>query len=119
MTTDKNEPALPAVGLPLDAGVVRLETERADAGTDWPCARLTVDESGFAQRAVLYSPGLPPGDHDVWCLPVEAAAELEHLRAQCDMWRDLAEMAIGVAERGERAAEIRTRYDALTSETLK
>lgn len=47
-----------------------------------PIARLTVDESGLVVRSGLYAPGLPVGEHDVWCVPVSAAAELATLRAE-------------------------------------
>jgi len=47
--------------------------EHADPQTDWPIARLRFDDSGAAVGVVkTYTPGLPAGEHDVWCCPVAA-----------------------------------------------
>jgi hypothetical protein len=40
-----------------------------------PIARLAVDEEGRVTGAILYAPGLPPGEHDVYPVPMGAAAE--------------------------------------------
>lgn len=46
-------------------------SERADPETDWPIARLRFDAGGTAVDVVkTYTPGLPEGEHDVWCVPV-------------------------------------------------
>jgi len=42
----------------------------ADPFTDWPCARISIDESGLP-AATMYAPGLPPGEHYVWCVPLD------------------------------------------------
>ena len=41
-----------------------------------PIARITIGKSGgiFGPQH-LYAPGLPPGEHDLWCVPVRAAAQ--------------------------------------------
>ena len=47
----------------------------ADPETDAPIARLRFDDSAAAVEIVkTYGPGLPPGEHDVWCCPVAAPA---------------------------------------------
>jgi hypothetical protein len=68
----------------------RLPTavDRADPGTDWPIARLHVGAHGEL-TATFYTPGLPEGSHDVSCLPVDAADELERLRQEVDQLRAL------------------------------
>lgn len=35
-----------------------------------PIARLTVSAGNRVTEAFLYTPGLPEGQHDVWCVPV-------------------------------------------------
>lgn len=55
-----------------------MAPERADSAIDWPCARLSVAADGTAS-ATMYAPGLPPGNHDVWCLPVASA--------ECARWK--------------------------------
>ena len=43
----------------------------ADPETDAPIARLRFDDSAAAVEIVkTYGPGLPAGEHDVWCCPV-------------------------------------------------
>lgn len=60
---------------------------RAEAGTDWPIARLHVGAQGEL-GATFYTPGLPEGSYDVWMLPVDAADELERLRSEVAQLRD-------------------------------
>lgn len=43
--------------------------DKADPATDWPIARLTINDDDQV-TATMYAPGLPPGQHDVWCIPV-------------------------------------------------
>src|SRR5574337_399331 len=64
--------------LALGAALAEPAQEPGQPGT-WPIARLTVDDNGLVQRAGLYAPGLPAGDHDVWLGPVlaEPAAEAQ------------------------------------------
>lgn len=51
----------------------RLPVPTADHA---PIARITIGKSGaiFGPQH-LYAPGLPPGEHDLWCVPVRAAAQ--------------------------------------------
>jgi hypothetical protein len=42
----------------------------------WPIARVTIGEDGMPARTALYTPGLPPGDHDLYCEPSEELAAL-------------------------------------------
>lgn len=62
----------------------------ADASKHWPIARLTVTADGRIAGASFYSPGLPPGVHDVWCVPVleaAVAAERERCAKLCEAAR--------------------------------
>ncbi len=85
---DANDPALSCWALRHDDGrlvapeeaLAAIETGCADTTRDWPIARLTVDGSEQVLRVDLYSPGLPPGEHDVWRVPVDNAAERDRLR---------------------------------------
>ena len=56
--------------------------EPADAATDWPIARITVDALGYATKTVMYTPSLPEGEHDVWCIPVDAAQTIATLQEE-------------------------------------
>lgn len=42
----------------------------------WPIAKITVKD-GMAARTGLYAPGLPDGDHDVYCTPWEGWQPIE------------------------------------------
>ena len=65
------------------AGVCYAEIWRtiADAfdGPQAPIAQLTINQAGEIAGTLMYAPGLPPGDHDLYCEP-EAVAP--YLRAQ-------------------------------------
>jgi hypothetical protein len=41
----------------------------------WPIASVTVKD-GMATRTGLYTPGLPDGEHDLYCQPSEEIAAL-------------------------------------------
>lgn len=43
--------------------------DRADPISDAPCAKLIVAEDESI-TASFYAPGLPPGEYDVWCVPL-------------------------------------------------
>lgn len=68
------------VGAPValsDAATDGRDTRAlADPAVDWPCAKLVVSGHGAACDgpptivATFYAPGLPDGEHDVWCVPV-------------------------------------------------
>jgi hypothetical protein len=47
------------------------ERKAEDVDGLWPIAKLTVGEDGTVS-ASLYTPGLPPGEHDMWPCPVFA-----------------------------------------------
>ena len=55
--------------------------DTVDAGDHWPTVKITVATDGRIAGASFYTPGLPPGVHDLWCVPVSEAAEIERLRA--------------------------------------
>lgn len=40
-----------------------------------PIARLAIDQAGACTGAVLYAPGLPPGEHDVYLPAAPTLAE--------------------------------------------
>jgi hypothetical protein len=42
----------------------------------WPIVRVTIGEDGMPVRTALYAPGLPPGDHDLYCEPSKEMAEI-------------------------------------------
>lgn len=52
---------------------IRLAIAPELADTHAPIARITVGEGGWITGQHLYAPGLPPGEHDLWCVPVRAA----------------------------------------------
>jgi len=57
-----------------------------------PIAKITVRESGAGRYAPddvsvsLYAPGLPPGEHDVYCVPMSVAPALKSGDGQCTCW---------------------------------
>jgi hypothetical protein len=60
--------------MPL-AEALALALREAAPGPIWPIARLFIDSGGNVCGASrLYAPGLPEGEHDVYPLPVDAAA---------------------------------------------
>ena len=61
--------------------------ERAETADTWPIVKLTVADDGRIAGASFYTPGLPPGAHDLWCTPISAREEIEELRAQVEAWR--------------------------------
>ncbi len=64
-----------------------LAPERAETADTWPIVKLTVAADGHIAGASFYTPGLPPGVHDLWCTPISAREEIEELRAQVEAWR--------------------------------
>lgn len=76
-----------AVEGPLERRVGRLVTERAETADTWPIVKLTVAADGHIAGASFYTPGLPPGVHDLWCVPFTASDEIAELRAQVEAWR--------------------------------
>ena len=65
-----------------------LATPKREETTDtWPIVKLTVADDGRIAGASFYTPGLPPGVHDLWCMPISAREEIEELRAQVEAWR--------------------------------
>ena len=70
-TTTLKEAAAMALDAPADVPAL---PEEADPDTDWPVARLTITEDDKV-TATMYAPGLPPGQHDVWCVPVAAPVQ--------------------------------------------
>ena len=60
---------------------------REQTADTWPIVKLTVAADGHIGGASFYTPGLPPGVHDLWCVPVTAAEEIAELRAEVEAWR--------------------------------
>jgi len=74
--TPKDVEAMTAVIAALNAekaGRATAETSVQPKIDQAPIARLTVTDSGVGSTmfvsAALYAPGLPPGEHDVYCEP--------------------------------------------------
>lgn len=77
-------------GTPANVGSndgLGLEPERAETADTWPIVKLTVAADGHIAGASFYTPGLPPGVHDLWCVPITAAEEIAELRHQVEAWR--------------------------------
>jgi hypothetical protein len=72
------------VGSHAELGLV---PERAETADTFPIVKITIADDGRIAGASFYTPGLPPGVHDLWCVPISAREEIEELRAQVDAWR--------------------------------
>lgn len=42
-------------------------------GPQAPIAQITVNQAGEIAGTLMYAPGLPPGDHDLYCEPAAVA----------------------------------------------
>lgn len=56
------------IGIQTGKAEVRDELERLKV-SDWPIAKLTVHEDSEQVSVMLYAPGLPVGEFDVWLGP--------------------------------------------------
>jgi hypothetical protein len=94
--------------------------ERADPGIDWPCAQLTIGADFGIAGGQLYAPGLPPGTHNVWCMPVDAEAPIARLRAALEQSRQQLRLMQCLYESdlrdfgAERVSQLRMAIDAGT-----
>lgn len=82
MSSESSNPT--NIGSNDQLGLVPKREQTADT---WPIVKLTVAADGHIVGASFYTPGLPPGVHDLWCVPVTAAEEIAELRAEVEAWR--------------------------------
>src|SRR5690606_9585344 len=76
-----------------------------------PIAKLTARD-GLVQRAGLYAPGLPDGDHDVFPVPLSPKGELRpHVLAEPPSARLLIECAEAMEENCEHEGKLSTFVD--------
>lgn len=87
MTTSKQDDAQSQPGEVRSSDQLGLVPERAQTSDTWPIVKLTVAADGHIAGASFYTPGLPPGVHDLWCVPVTAAEEVAELRAEVEAWQ--------------------------------
>lgn len=78
----------------------------ADAAPQAPCAKLVItDDHQISETSHQYAPGLPPGEHDVYCVPMSVAPPLADaargsVSVPLDVARELLASLISLREAG-------------------
>jgi len=55
---------------------IKAMMERLDPPAQAPIAQLTINQAGEIAGTLMDAPGLPPGDHDLYCEPEAVAPYL-------------------------------------------
>ncbi len=59
---------------------IKAMKERLDPPPQAPIAQLTINQAGEIAGTLMYAPGLPPGDHDLYCQPEATAPYLRSVQ---------------------------------------